>query len=398
MADRLTEADYHPLELAGGYVRGTAAVTALATEAPLPARRALEAAVLPALLRPPCVVSFSGGRDSSTVLALATSVARAEGLPLPVPVTLRFAGDVASHETEWQDLMVRHLGLDDWERLELADEVDVVGPYAEHVLSRFGLLFPVNAHFHVPIAARARGGSLLTGVGGDEVLSAARYRRLNAVRMRHERPGLRVLGSAVAAYGPARLRAAAVRRREDYRIPWLTEGAERELVRWRARSISRQEVRWDRWITRSWWQDRGRVLGERSLAAIASEFDAVTVHPFSAPGVLVALAAERGAAGFRSRREALDHLAGDLLPPGFSGRTTKAAFNASFFGHRSRALVAAWDGTGFDPDVIDADRLRRAWSAPRVDARSQWLLQVLRLRQLLRLEGLDEDPDAVLGG
>ena len=54
--------------------------------APLPepgglgVRGALEAAVLPALQRPPCLVSFSGGRDSSAVLAVAADVARRHGL------------------------------------------------------------------------------------------------------------------------------------------------------------------------------------------------------------------------------------------------------------------------------------------------------------------------------
>ena len=50
---------------------------------------ALEEAILPALRRPPCLVSFSGGRDSSCVLAAATRAARREGLQPPVPVTLR---------------------------------------------------------------------------------------------------------------------------------------------------------------------------------------------------------------------------------------------------------------------------------------------------------------------
>ena len=55
-------------------------------------RAALEAVVLRALLRPPCLVSFSGGRDSSLVLAIASDVARRHGLPLPVPATNRFPG------------------------------------------------------------------------------------------------------------------------------------------------------------------------------------------------------------------------------------------------------------------------------------------------------------------
>src|SRR5438874_582354 len=51
---------------------------------------ALERACLPALERPPCVVSFSGGLDSSVVLAAAGRAARRAGLAEPIPVTHRF--------------------------------------------------------------------------------------------------------------------------------------------------------------------------------------------------------------------------------------------------------------------------------------------------------------------
>lgn len=91
---------------------------------------ALEAAVLPALCRPPCLVVFSGGRDSSAVPA----VARRSGLPDPMPATNRFRGSPATKETEWQELVVRHLGLTDWHVLDRDDELDVIGPVAEQVL------------------------------------------------------------------------------------------------------------------------------------------------------------------------------------------------------------------------------------------------------------------------
>ena len=108
-------------------------------------RAAAEAAILPALRRAPCVVSFSGGRDSSAVLALATHLARREGLPLPIPVTHRFptAGD--TQETEWQEEVVGHLGLDEWVRIEAAGDLDCVGPIATRALRRHGVLWPCNA-------------------------------------------------------------------------------------------------------------------------------------------------------------------------------------------------------------------------------------------------------------
>ncbi len=77
------------LEIASGLVLGTTPPTPLPSAA-VGARQALELAVRPALERAPCLVSFSGGRDSSAVLAVATRVARRHGLPPPVPATNRF--------------------------------------------------------------------------------------------------------------------------------------------------------------------------------------------------------------------------------------------------------------------------------------------------------------------
>lgn len=74
----------------------------------------MEHAVLPAVSRPPCVVTFSGGRDSSLVLAVAANVARREGLPQPVPATINFKGIKTAEESSWQELVIRHLGLDEW--------------------------------------------------------------------------------------------------------------------------------------------------------------------------------------------------------------------------------------------------------------------------------------------
>src|SRR5262245_65085870 len=94
-----------PLEIATGLVLGVeprrevVAPRLDAAEPPLPA---FERAVLPALRRGPCLVSFSGGRDSSAVLAVATGIARREGLPLPVPVKNVFPGPATTLEPGWQ--------------------------------------------------------------------------------------------------------------------------------------------------------------------------------------------------------------------------------------------------------------------------------------------------------
>ncbi|HZC13844.1 MAG TPA: hypothetical protein VE270_07480, partial [Thermoleophilaceae bacterium] len=68
-------------------------------------RAAFEDVVRGALQRPLCVVSFSGGRDSSAVLALAMHVARCDGLPLPIPLTMRFPRYARTNEDEWRELV-----------------------------------------------------------------------------------------------------------------------------------------------------------------------------------------------------------------------------------------------------------------------------------------------------
>jgi asparagine synthase (glutamine-hydrolysing) len=111
--------------------------------APSP-QAALEQSILPALARPPCGVSFSGGRDSSAVLALAAGLARREGLPLPIPVTNRFHHAPRADETAWQERVIEHVRPADWVKLDFTDELDVVGPFATGALRNHGLLWPCN--------------------------------------------------------------------------------------------------------------------------------------------------------------------------------------------------------------------------------------------------------------
>jgi hypothetical protein len=96
-------------------------------DAPLPLSEArveplaaFRAAVRAALERPPCLVSFSGGRDSSAAVAVAADVARGEGLPLPIPATALFLESAESDEFYWQEQVVRRLGLDEWLRVDEA--------------------------------------------------------------------------------------------------------------------------------------------------------------------------------------------------------------------------------------------------------------------------------------
>src|SRR5580700_7079125 len=94
-----------PVDIARGWLTGSSSSTSRPPQRHASPLVALEEIVLPALLRPPCVVEFSGGRDSSLVLAVATRVATREGLPSPVAFTQHYPGLAEANEDEWQELV-----------------------------------------------------------------------------------------------------------------------------------------------------------------------------------------------------------------------------------------------------------------------------------------------------
>src|SRR5690349_8413329 len=177
------------LELASGVLTGgDRDAPEVAADGRSTPRQALEAVVLDALLRPSRVVSFSGGRDSSAVLALASRVARREGLAPPVASTLRFSRAPLADEREWQERVVAHVRPDDWLVREIDDELDCIGPVARPVLRRHGVLWPPNAHLVALHGSAAAGGTVLTGAGGDQLLAPSRFVRHDLLLARRRRP------------------------------------------------------------------------------------------------------------------------------------------------------------------------------------------------------------------
>jgi Asparagine synthase len=126
-----------PLEIAGGWVNGY-------DHAPLPAapdanpRWVLGDILRRRVERSPCLVAFSGGRDSSVLLDAAAEVARREGLPMPMAVTLTYPGAPATDEIRWQQQILDHIGIDDRTVLTVDDEHDVVGPIAPRCSGSMG--------------------------------------------------------------------------------------------------------------------------------------------------------------------------------------------------------------------------------------------------------------------
>ena len=384
------------LELASGIVLGLDTASAPLPGIPraLTPRVALEQAVLPALERPPCLVSFSGGRDSSAVLAAAVAAARRKGLPPPIPATNRFPGEPLSDETKWQERVVQHLGLADWERLEHETELDCIGPVAQRLLREHGLLWPFNSHFHDPLLALAAGGSLLTGIGGDELLGTAaldRVTALLALRVRPERRDLLRIGYGLA---PRAARRSVLRRRGLQPFPWLRPAAQQEfLERW-VRAAAAEPLRWGARL-RNVGARRYLQVGVRSLDVLAGDHDVRIAHPLTNAQLVAALARLPWRGRFRDRNEAMRLVVGEALPEDVLARRSKASFDGAFWNAPSRAFASAWDGSGVDPEVVDVDALRREWRAEHPPAQSFLLLQAAWLNSHGRGTATESSEQAV---
>lgn len=342
-------------------------------------RMILEDVLVPALAHPPCVIAFSGGRDSSGLLALAARVARHHGLRLPIPATNRFPGMTAVDEVKWQEMVVNHIGVDDWIRVDITDEVDLVGPLASSVLKRFGVLWPPNSHFLGTLLDHCKGGTLITGLGGDELLGRADQRLIRLLTFQIK-PGLGDLRTAGAATLPRAVRTR-LRMRHVDRLPWLRPAAAEEHARALAGKIL-ERFSWAGTVA-DWWQSRVRLATVASMAAVTGSHVRVE-HPFMSPQFAGAAVGTLWRSGFRSREDAMELLFGHVLPRAICERRDKAAFFEPFVNRHSRAFIDAWDGRGVDEAVVDVEALRRTWSEPEVDARSYALLQSIWLANSVR--------------
>jgi asparagine synthase (glutamine-hydrolysing) len=334
----------------------------------------LEGLLTEALTAGSVFVSFSGGRDSSALLALAVHVARREGLSLPVPITSRYPGDPDAEEDEWQELVIRHLDMPDWLVLDATGSSDALGAWSTRVLRVVGHnVFPpggVNAGFR---AAHARGGVLIAGEPGDWVLGAHRMTILRHVVQRRGRVGPREWRAAAEAAAPAALRRVAARRRTPD-LPWLRPEAIEAHRRAAARDATADPLRWDNAV-RSLRSRRFFTMGYPNITAVARAHGTERLDPLGSWRFLHAYAAWGGWRGLPSRTAATRLLCGDLLPEQVLRRRSKASFNRQSFGPATRAFARGWSGAGVDPQLVDADRLRSEWLAERPDGRTLGLLQ-----------------------
>ena len=336
---------------------------------------ALERELTAALARPPCLVSFSGGRDSSAVLAAATRVARQQGLPLPIPATLRFPGRSRTDENSWQELVVSHLKLPHWEQLAMQDELDLLGPVATAALQDHGLLWPPNAHFHVPLLELARGGSLLTGYDGDGAFGSWRYAGAQALLHGRAAPTLRHLKWAGFGLAPPLVRRLV---RPSWPLPWVTwlrPRAQAAATEAAGAAAATEPRRWDRWL--GWYAARRyHRLAVHSIAVLAAARDVRAFHPLIAPSFLSALAAEGGPAGYGERTGVMRKLFGAVLPEALLSRRSKAEFSQAIWRGAAQEFADQWTGAGVDARLVRVEPLREAWRRDMPPLASATLLHI----------------------
>lgn len=311
---------------------------------------ALAAAVRPALTRPTCHISFSGGMDSSFVLAVAALVARTEGLPPPIPTILRFSDAPAADETARQDAVLQALARCGPAGRPLihtiGDELDLVGPVARRMLDLVGPLVPANSFSQLLLMERAAGGVLLTGFGGDQLIGG------HGRRLRRRTRALAALPVAVAA---------ALRPPAD--LPWLRPDA--------ARSCQRLVTARQRWRLLPPRQRLVREAGSRftsvaltGLDRLAGAIGAGIDHPLFDPVFLARLADLLDVVPPLRRAEVYRMLAGDRLPAVVTQPHPKAALTQVFQRSATRRAVAAFDPDRLPADVralVDVDGLRTVW-------------------------------------
>jgi asparagine synthetase B (glutamine-hydrolysing) len=370
-----------PLEASAGFALGWERGGRIRYGEPRSPLAALELAVEPHVLRGPCMVAFSGGRDSSLVLAAAVRAAARLGAEPPVPVSVRYPGRPETDEREWQELVVHHLGVDDWLRIEVGDDLDVVGPLAQRALAAEGPLFPANSYTTLPLLEPAAGGSLLFGLGGDELLGRLRWAHLYDLLARRRRPDRRDPGRLAATVLPGALRAriAPATGSVAGELAWLRPAAQAELRRREQRDAA-EPVLWARAVRRA-AHHRGLVLSAGLLRRLCERESVTAGIPLLDPLFVGALARAGGPTGFGSRTAAMSAIAGDALPRALIERRTKAGFNRAFFASYSRTFAENWSGGGVDESLVDPEALRAEWLRPVPDFRTAMLLQAAWLDQ-----------------
>ena len=308
------------------------------------------------------IVQFSGGVDSSLVLAAATRAARARDLPLPIPFTLRY-GREESEESAFQEELVETLGLTDWIILDVDGEDDLLSPASRAHLLEHGMSTSARVasrDWYLSELPVRDGSVLMSGEGGDEVLGPAPFATLHGLRwaVAHRRQRRTALGAL------RRRTTARVRRfrsvPDSFYAPWLTETgrtlANRLMLDDRSHPVTMKQ-----WMRR-YRSKRNLVGGIDSVARQAGRFGFDYSAPLLDLEFMAGLTASIPEHDFVNRMLVIRKYFPGLLPASIANRTSKASFNASIFGPDTQQFARSWDGQGGVPlELVDPEILRSTW-------------------------------------
>ena len=303
-------------------------------------------------------VCFSGGRDSSAVLALAVHVARRRGAPLPIPVTLRFPDYPESDESTWQDVVIAHLGVTDWIIIDRPD-ADLLDPAITDILRARGLFYPSQIGSYLPIVTAAAGGVLLTGEGGDESFGGWQLRAAAHPLAWGPRSAAKAAAVATLSRGPARVKHWYRRRGQPH--PWLTPAGRIAVESALDQAAEVEPLGWRGYLAWSFAR-RAWEYAQHTLDVVGDGSQCRIVHPLAAPSLLGSLASTWSILGPSDRSDVMTAVVGDLLPRTVVEREDKAVLASVFIGARSKAFIEQWDGSGVDHEWIDTQALRAVWA------------------------------------
>lgn len=325
--------------------------------------------------RGPCYIPFSGGRESSMLIAIGTRYARRHGYRDPVPITLRSPDLGSAEQIRLQERVIAHVGLTDWERVELKENLDLIGEVAARTLLRTGPLWPPNAYMMVPLLEAARDGVFVLVTGFSDFFSYWCWAPLSSLLAGHRRPAPRDVALLGAMLMPAPMRARMARRRGvPPPMPWLRAPAEQRALAMMARRQAEVPVHFDR-AMRTQVTHRCFDTAARTIRGLGEAFGTTTDLPLCRPEVVASLSSAGGWRGFDGLTDLLQRLCGDLLPAGALAARSGPDLTRMFFGERTREFAASWDGGGLDESLVDPEMLRRNWLSDRPDSRTACLLQ-----------------------
>ena len=309
--------------------------TAGRRRAPRSSARSVEA-----LQRAPCLVSFSGGRDSSAVLAVAATVARREGLAAAgarSPTGSRRRAD--TDESPWQEQVVapsRARRLGSGSRSPASSTASGRSPVTSCAgTGCYGRSTPTST---CRSSMRPPGGTVMSGIGGDEAFSPSSWARQIAVLTRADPASSRAIVLRVGlALSPAPLKAAYIRRRLPAVLRMAaTRGARARAQAWVAADLAREPVR---------WRTRYRHLaGSAVIQAGLASLDVLAQRRGGRrrpPVQRCALPGRDGGAARRPQATLADRGAGvtgrrTRCPSALVRRSTKASFGEVFWGEQGR--------------------------------------------------------------